>query len=67
MGIIGYGRIGQTTGRIAQALGMWVIAVDSYKNPALESDTMKYVELMSCLPSLMWLLCTARCLKVRRE
>ena len=45
MGIIGYGRIGQTTGRIAQALGMKVIAVDTYKNPALESDTMKYVEL----------------------
>lgn len=45
MGIIGYGRIGQTTGRIAQALGMKVIASDTYKNPALESDTMKYVEL----------------------
>ncbi|MDD4503819.1 MAG: D-2-hydroxyacid dehydrogenase [Clostridiaceae bacterium] len=44
MGIIGYGRIGQTTGRIAQALGMKVIASDVYKNPALESDTMKYVE-----------------------
>lgn len=44
MGIIGYGRIGQTTGRIAQALGMNVIAVDTNKNPALESDTMKYVE-----------------------
>lgn len=45
MGIIGYGRIGQTTGRIAQALGMKVIASDVYKNPALESDTMKYAEL----------------------
>lgn len=44
MGIIGYGRIGQTTGRIAQALGMKVIAADTYKNPALESDTMKYAE-----------------------
>lgn len=45
MGIIGYGRIGQGTGRIAQALGMNVIAYDQYKNQALEGNTMKYVEL----------------------
>ena len=45
MGIIGYGRIGQTTGRIAQALGMKVLAYDEYKNPDLESDTCKYVSL----------------------
>jgi glycerate dehydrogenase len=45
MGIIGYGRIGQGTGRIAQALGMKVIAYDQYKNQSLESNTMKYVEL----------------------
>jgi Lactate dehydrogenase and related dehydrogenases len=45
MGIIGYGRIGQGTGRIAQALGMNVLAYDQYKNQSLESDTMKYVEL----------------------
>jgi Lactate dehydrogenase and related dehydrogenases len=45
MGIIGYGRIGQSTGRIAQAMGMKVIAFDSYQNKALESDTMKYVDL----------------------
>jgi lactate dehydrogenase-like 2-hydroxyacid dehydrogenase len=38
MGIIGYGRIGQTTGRIAQALGMKVLAYDEYKNPDLVSD-----------------------------
>ncbi|MEY8000486.1 D-2-hydroxyacid dehydrogenase [Clostridium sp. Mt-5] len=44
MGIIGYGRIGQRTGRIAQALGMRVLAYDKYKNPLLESETMKYVE-----------------------
>ena len=31
MGIIGYGRIGQSTGRIAQALGMNVLACDAYK------------------------------------
>ncbi len=45
MGIIGYGRIGQTTGRIAQALGMRVLAHDTFRDPAKESDTMSYVEL----------------------
>ena len=45
MGIIGYGRIGQGPGRIAQAMGMNVLAYDQYKNQELESDTMKYVEL----------------------
>jgi len=45
IGIIGYGRIGQGTGKIAQALGMNVIAYDQYKNQSLESNTMKYVEL----------------------
>lgn len=32
MGIIGFGRIGQVTGRIAKALGMKVLANDSYPN-----------------------------------
>ena len=32
MGIIGFGRIGQATGRIAKALGMKVIAFDEYAN-----------------------------------
>jgi len=32
MGIIGFGRIGQTTGRIAKALGMKVIAFDERQN-----------------------------------
>lgn len=45
MGIIGYGRIGQATGRIAQALGMRVLAFDAHKNPELESTACKYVEL----------------------
>ncbi len=45
MGIIGYGRIGQATGRIAQALGMKVLAYDTYRNTALESETCEYVDL----------------------
>lgn len=45
MGIIGYGRIGQSTGRIAQAMGMNVLACDAYRDPALESGTCRYVEL----------------------
>lgn len=49
MGIIGYGRIGQATGRIAQALGMRVIAFDSYQNRNLESETMKYADLDTLL------------------
>jgi len=45
MGILGYGRIGQVTGHIAHALGMNVIAYDSYQNSALESETCKYESL----------------------
>lgn len=45
MGIIGFGRIGQTTGKLAQALGMNILAYDSCKNAALESDTCRYVKL----------------------
>ncbi len=45
MGIIGFGRIGQTTGRIAQAMGMRVLAYDSYRNPALISEGFEYAEL----------------------
>lgn len=49
MGIIGFGRIGQGTGNIAQAMGMKVLAYDSYVNPALESDTCKYTDLNTLL------------------
>lgn len=45
MGIIGFGRIGQSTGRIAQAMGMKVLAYDSFKIPELESATCKYTDL----------------------
>ncbi len=45
MGIVGYGRIGQTTGRIAQSMGMKVLAYDAYKNPALENENCHYAEL----------------------
>lgn len=45
MGIIGYGRIGQATGRIAQALGMKVIAYNHRPRKALENEIMKYADL----------------------
>lgn len=45
MGIIGYGRIGQSTGKIAQALGMKVLAYDSHEDKSLVSNTMEYVGL----------------------
>lgn len=44
MGIIGFGRIGQATGRIAKALGMNVIAFDEYPNDA-GKEFGKYVSL----------------------
>lgn len=49
MGIIGFGRIGQDTGKIAQALGMKVLAFDEYKKPELESDTCKYADMDTLL------------------
>lgn len=45
MGIIGFGRIGQTTGRIAQALGMDVLAYDTMRIPRLENTACHYVQL----------------------
>jgi glycerate dehydrogenase len=45
MGIIGYGRIGQATGTLAQAFGMNVLAFDKFQNPNLVCDSMKYTEL----------------------
>lgn len=42
MGVVGLGRIGRATARIAQALGMRVIAFDSYQDKSIESDTLHY-------------------------
>ena len=49
MGIIGFGRIGQGTGRIAQAMGMRVLAFDAHPNPILETDTCHYADLDTLL------------------
>lgn len=49
MGIIGYGRIGQSTGRIAQALGMKVLAYAAHRVPELESETCRYADLETLL------------------
>ena len=45
MGIIGFGRIGQATAKMAQAFGLNIVAYNRSKNPELESDTCKYVSL----------------------
>lgn len=48
MGIIGFGRIGQSTGRIAKAMGMKVIAFDNMPNDA-GREIAEYVELDTLL------------------
>ncbi|MCH5278753.1 MAG: D-2-hydroxyacid dehydrogenase [Christensenellaceae bacterium] len=45
LGIVGYGRIGQSLGRMAMAMGMKVVAYDVFKVPELENENMRYVEL----------------------
>lgn len=51
MGIIGFGKIGQNTGKIANAFGMKVLAYDEYPNKEAENENTKYVELDELLAS----------------
>ncbi len=48
LGIIGFGRIGQTTGRIAKAMGMRVLAYDSFPSDSGRAIA-QYVELEELL------------------
>ncbi len=45
MGLIGFGRIGQETAKIAQSFGLKILAYDNSTNPALENENCKYVTL----------------------
>ena len=49
MGIIGFGKIGRATARIAQALGMRVLAYDSYHDETMVTETCRYAELEELL------------------
>ena len=65
MGIIGFGRIGQTTGRLAQALGMKVLACDTSLGNS-GAAIAEYVDLHCLLANAMSSLCTA-CFQRRRK
>lgn len=45
LGIIGFGRIGQATAKMAQAFGLHILAFNRSKDLSLESETLKYAEL----------------------
>ena len=45
IGILGFGRIGQNTAKIAVAFGMKVLAYDEFVNKDLETDDIKYASL----------------------
>ncbi len=49
MGIIGLGRIGQVTSKVAQAFGMKVLAYDSYQNESLINENCCYADLDTVL------------------
>jgi len=45
MGLIGFGRIGQATAKVAQAFGLNILAYDTNKNPDSENESCKYASL----------------------
>ena len=45
LGIMGFGKIGQSFAKIAEALGLNILAFDEHQNKELQSDTMRYVSL----------------------
>ncbi len=47
MGIVGLGRIGQVTARVAKAFGMEVLAHDSFQNPALGYEYVSLDDLLA--------------------
>ncbi len=49
MGIVGLGKIGQATAKIAQAFGMNILAYDEYKHTELQSKTLRYTRLADLL------------------
>lgn len=49
MGILGFGKIGQAVGKIAQAFEMKVLAHARHPDPALESDRVQYASLEELL------------------
>lgn len=49
MGIIGFGRIGQAAGRLANAFGMKVLAYAPHKRPELETENCHYTKLEELL------------------
>lgn len=49
LGIIGFGRIGQATAKVAQGFGMKVLAYDEYQNKDLENENLKYADLDTLL------------------
>ena len=51
MGIIGLGRIGRSTARIASALGMNILAFDEYEDPSAVEEGIIYVQLDDLLRS----------------
>ncbi|MBF8149727.1 D-2-hydroxyacid dehydrogenase [Winogradskyella sp. F6397] len=51
LGIIGFGKIGQATAKMAQAFGLNILAYNRSKNSDLESETCKYVALDELLKS----------------